>query len=148
MNDELTHGDEAANPGGLSRQQRRAAAAAARREKAKERPSAPAVDDLIAVAPSDLAHFGQLHQQSQQARLQFADAAAAAMQQLAPYLLRIGEANKGLRGAMQHLGEKYAITTTAEDPEVVWELNTQQGGFVRRAAVPTLSAPDESCTKP
>ena len=82
----------------------------------------------IEVSAEDLANFQQLHQASQETRLTFADAAASAIQQLAPFLLKMGEANKDFKEGLQLLAEKYRVPQ--DDPEGLWELQSGKG-FVR-----------------
>lgn len=130
----------------LTRAQRRANAAAERRQQPKPTPKPPpspavavvaappptVINGHINVDDADLARFEQLHQASQQERLRFADMCASALQQLAPQLMKVGEANRELRTNLQLMGEKYRISTMSEDPNAVWEMKPSEGGFVRR----------------
>ena len=124
------------------RKQRRAVGAARRRAAAKDRPPAePCWGQVVAVEPADIDRFAALHQKSQAERLRFADMAASAMQQLAPQLLAMGEANKEVRGVLTHLAEKYRITPEERGADAVWELLPAEGGFVRRDEVPEVPVP-------
>jgi hypothetical protein len=82
----------------------------------------------IEVSADDLSNFHQLHHASQTARLTFADAAASAVQQLAPFLLKLGETNKDFKEGLQLLAEKYRVPQN--DADGVWELQGSKG-FVR-----------------
>ena len=86
-------------------------------------------DEKIEVATEDIMTFQRLHQTSQEARLTFSDACADAIQQLAPYLLKMGEANKAFKEGLRSVAEKYQVPQ--DDPSGVWELHPS-GNFIRR----------------